>query len=225
MEAGQKTITDMLYSLAGIPLEAWGSYAFSRDPVNAKVTSGQRRDWTRKAIACGVEYAQKVIHECGSRNPDMICRHFGLTISCFEFQQQDGRLLFAEYWEPDRINIYQDAVQKGQELCETESIPETMVLKSEIRSILLAHEIFHFLEYRYNQDIFTKTQKIRLWSIGPVHNDSGIMALGEVAAMAFSQKINHLSYAPYIIDLLLTYAYCPAFARELYEEMMALNLE
>lgn len=225
MEAEQKTITEMLYSLADIPLEVWGSYAFSRDPMNAKVTAGQRREWTRKAIECGTEYAQKVIYECGSRNLDLICRHFGLSVSCPEVRQQDGRLLFAEYWEPDKINIYEDAVRKGQALCEKIGIPETMVLKPDIKSILLAHEVFHFLEYKHKQNIFTKTQKIRLWSIGPVHNDSGVMALGEVAAMAFSQEINQLPYAPYVIDLLLTYSYYPAFARDLYEEMMALKLE
>lgn len=225
MEAEQKTIREMLDSLVSIPLEAWGYYAFSRDPVNARITAGQRREWTRKAIACGMEHAQKVIHECGSNQLDLICRHFGLTVSFPEILQQDESLLFAEYWEPDKISVYGNVVRKGQALCETEDVPGIIALKADIRNILLAHEVFHFLEYRYKQDIYTKTQKIRMWAIGPVHNDSGIMALGEIAAMAFSQKINHLPYAPYVIDLLLAYTYSPAFARELYEEIMALKLE
>ena len=223
MNAKHQTLAKMLNDLVNIPLEAWGTYAFSREPVNHKITDGQRREWTQKAIACGMEYAEKVKSECGSSDLDTICRCLGLTVSYPAARQVMGRMLFAEYWEPDKINIYIETVQKGQELCEAEAISEAMAFKPDIRNILLAHEVFHFLEYQYKQVIFTKTQKIRLWSLGPFHNDSGIMALGEIGAMAFSQKLNHLTYAPYVMDMLLTYTYSTAFANELYEEIMALK--
>ena len=54
----------------------------------------------------------------------------------------------------------------------------------------------HNVEEKYKHEIYTKTEKIRLWSLGPVHNDSTIIALSEIAAMAFAKEITGIPYAP-----------------------------
>lgn len=92
--------------------------------------------------------------------------------------------------------------------------------KLNITSLLLAHELFHYVEETRKKEIFTRTHQIRLWSLGPLHNDSGIMILGEIAAMAFAQKLVGIPYAPYVMDVFLVYGYSPEEASGLYEEMM-----
>ena len=59
---------------------------------------------------------------------------------------------------------------------------------------MLAHELFHFVEEKYKDEIFTKQEKIRLWSLGPLHNDSTVIVLSEIAAMAFAQAITGIPY-------------------------------
>ena len=89
-------------------------------------------------------------------------------------------------------------------------------------NLILSHEIFHFLEEKYKREIYTKTERVRLWSLGFLHNDSGIYALGEIAAMSFSQALNGLAYSPYVMDVFLVYDYSSEDASGLYEEMMQL---
>lgn len=97
---------------------------------------------------------------------------------------------------------------------------EVLTEQLDIKSLLLAHELFHFVEEKYKKEIFTKQEKIRLWSLGPLHNDSTIIALSEVAAMAFAQAITGIPYSPYVMDVFLVYGYSPEEASGLYEEIM-----
>ncbi|MGN0983321.1 MAG: hypothetical protein ACI4OI_00645, partial [Gemmiger sp.] len=90
----------------------------------------------------------------------------------------------------------------------------------DITRLLLGHELFHYVEERYKKEIWTRTYRLRLWQIGPIHNDSGVMVLGEIAAMAFTQELNELRYSPYVMDAYLVYGYSPEAASALYEEMM-----
>ena len=51
----------MLWDLASIDAVEWFRYVFSREPLNGKFNDGQRRDWMERALACGREYAVKVM--------------------------------------------------------------------------------------------------------------------------------------------------------------------
>ena len=91
-----------------------------------------------------------------------------------------------------------------------------------IEELLLAHEIFHFIEEN-DDDIFTRTEKIRLWKIGPIKNDSNIVCLGEIAGMAFAKELLKISYSPYILDVFLVYLYNIQASYGLYKEIMSIN--
>ena len=71
--------------------------------------------------------------------------------------------------------------------------------------------------------MFTQTEKIRLWKLGPFKNDSNIVCLGEIAGMAFAKELLQLSYSPYILDSFLVYLYYPKVAYELYKEIMNIS--
>ena len=109
---------------------------------------------------------------------------------------------------------------KAHKFTERPEVKEVLTEQLDIKGLLLAHELFHFVEEKYKDEIFTKQEKIRLWSLGPLHNDSTVIALSEIAAMAFAQAITGIPYSPYVMDVFLVYGYSPEEASGLYEEIM-----
>ena len=208
----------MVRDLCGIPEEEWGNYAFSREPLNGKFREEQQRELTAQAIACGQEYAAKLTSEYGSRDPKVLAKRLGVQADYPEMPQNASRVLFAEFRAPGTVHIYRDGVRKGEALLGEPGVREALG-EPDIERLLLGHELFHFVEERYRKEIWTRTFKIDLWP-GPLHNRSGVMVLGEIAAMAFTKSLNRLSYSPYVMDVYLVYGYSPEAASGLYEEMM-----
>jgi hypothetical protein len=215
-----RPIEEMLKDLAKIQPEQWYTYAFSREPLNGKFKEEQRREWMRKSLACGREYAKKVCSEYGTRDPKELAASMGMDISYSDFPDKTDRVLFAEYRVPNKICIYMDAVKKAKKLFEEPGVLTLLSEELDISRLLLAHELFHSVEERYKRVIFTQTEKVRLWKLGFLHNDSMVIALSEIAAMGFAQEIMGIPYSPYLMDVFLVYGYSPEEASGLYEEMM-----
>ncbi len=215
-----RPLEDMLRDLSEIPFEDWYKYVFSREPLNGKFHDEQRMRWMEQSIACGRTYAHKVCEEYHCQTPEELAKAFGMKVSYPTFPEKTDRVLFAEFRVPNQINIYMDALDRVRRYMQQPEIAEILTDHLKISSLLLAHELFHFVEETYKKEIFTRTEKIRLWSIGPLHNDSGVIALSEIAAMAFAQELTGIPYAPYVMDVFLVYGYSPEEASGLYEEMM-----
>ena len=215
-----RPIEDMIKKLMEIEPVDWYRYAFSRELLNGKFNEGQRTEWMEKSLACGREYARKVCRELMTKDPLILAAAMGMDISYPDFPEKTDRVLFAEYRVPNKICIYMDAVKTGERLLERQGIAELLAAGSDISRMLLAHELFHCVEEQYKHEIFTKTEKVRLWSLGFLHNDSNVIALSEIAAMGFAQEIMGIAYSPYVMDVLLVYGYSPEEASGLYEEMM-----
>lgn len=210
----------MLKDLAEIePLE-WYGYGFSREPLNGRFTDGQRRDWMQKSLDCGREYARKVSEQYGTKDPVEIGKALEMKVSYPEFPEKTDRVLFAEYRIPNRICIYMDAVKKAEGLLLRPEISQVLTEGLDVRRLLLSHELFHCVEDRYKREIFTQTEKVRLWKLGFLHNDSSVIAFSEIGAMAFAQELMGISYSPYLMNVFLVYGYSPEEASGLYEEMM-----
>ena len=210
----------MLRDLTAIPLEDQYAYAFSREPLNGKFNDEQRKKWTAQAIGCGREYAKKICSSYGVTAPEALAQAMGLEVLYPSFPENADRVLFAEFREPGNINIYMDAVKKAEKFLKRPEIKAVLTDRLDVAGLLLAHELFHFVEEKYKKEIFTKKEKLRLWSLGPLHNDSSIIALSEIAAMAFAQTVTGISWSPYVMDVFLVYGYSPEEASGLYEEMM-----
>jgi len=212
----------MLERLVKIPAVDWLNYAFSREPLNGKFTPQQRLEWMRKSLECGKIYAEKISSELNTNNPDIIAKKLGLEVFYPQYPEKTDRVLFAEFVKPNRINIFMDAVNRAERLLQKKFVKNILTENMRPGKIILSHEIFHHLEEKYSREIFTRTEKIRLWSLGPIHNDSEIYALGEIAAMSFAQELNKLPYCAYIMDVFLVYDYSAEEASGLYEEIMTL---
>ncbi len=216
-----RSLETMVKDLTEIPQEEWFSYVFSREPLNGKFQDDQRRHWMEQSIACGREYGRRVCKEYGCSTPKELARAMGMKVTYPAYPEKTDRVLFAEFREPNDIRIYMDGVKKAKKLLEQPGI-YGILGGLDVGELLLAHELFHYVEEKHKKEIYTRTEKIRLWSLGPLHNDSTIIALSEIAAMAFARELVKLPYAPYVMDVFLVYCYSPEEASGLYEEMMEL---
>ncbi len=214
-------LEDMLKDLTALAPEDWCGYVFSREPLNGKFTDAQRQRWMEEALACGREYAGRLREEYGSSDSEVIAKGMGMMVDYPTMPEKTDRVLFAEFREPNTIRVYMDAVKKAKKLLDQPEIREILTEQLNVSRLLLAHELFHSVEERYKKEIYTYQEKIRLWSLGPLHNDSHIIAVSEIAAMGFAWELTGIPYAPWVMDVFLVYGYSPKEASGLYQEIMS----
>ena len=210
----------MLEDLTAVPPEEWYRYAFSTEPLNGKFDDAQRKEYALQSIACGREYAQRVMKQYGTNRPEQLARAMGLRVQHMDYPEKTDRVLFAEFRAPDEIRIYMDAVRRARKLLEQPDVATQLTSRLDIGGLLLAHELFHLVEERNKTEIFTRTARIELWHIGSWYYRSGVVAFSEIAAMAFAAEVTGLPYSPYVMDVFLVYGYSPPEASGLYEKMM-----
>ena len=206
--------------LCAIGEEEWYKYAFSREPLNGKFTDEARLDLTRQAIACGREWAGKIVKEYRTGDPRRLAESMGAIVDFPMMPQNTSRVMFAEFRDPNRIHVYMDGVHKGETLMEEPGVRKALGASLDIASLLIAHELFHMVEEKNKKEIWTRTYKIELWAPKPLHNRSSVAVLGEIAAMTFAKTLTGLPYSPYVMDAFLVYGYSPEAASALYDEMM-----
>lgn len=212
------TIKEMLKELVALTEEEWGGYAFYHEPLERKFSSEQKREYTRKANACGKEEAEKILQEYPGKRIQEISEALGFTVKTPKTPTGGGHVIFAQYVEPKEITIFMDCVEKAEELIDKEEL-SGFLPNYDLQEVLMAHELFHGIEYRKKKGIYTQTEKIELWR-RPFSNKSKILCLSEMAAMAFAKTMTGIKCSPYVLDVLLMYSYNQEAAVALYEEIL-----
>ena len=88
--------------------------------------------------------------------------------------------------------------------------------------VLLAHELYHVLQYRH-PEFYTMQQHILLWRLLGHEKRSRLVSLEEVAAMAFAGSLTGIHYTPYVYDVLLMLPHYPEQAKEIYRGLLAIR--
>ena len=65
-------LKDMVQTLESVTEEAWGRYAFAREPLERKFTSQEKDAYTVKANACGREWAKRISEKYGTEDPKIL---------------------------------------------------------------------------------------------------------------------------------------------------------
>lgn len=221
----QFSLVEMIQNLLEVDDESWGLYALSRDILKERIPTDKKLEMIKKAIACGREYAQRMICEFGSSDVQTIAEKLKLNIVLQDVMITGKRILFACYTPPGEIEIMMEPVSKAVQLIlKKESILIEYFEKDSIINIILGHEIFHYIEEQFKQEIYTRTEKILLWNFIGLKNFSTIRALGEIGAMAFTKELNGLKYSPFILDILLYYGYDSSSAEKIYRDILEMSL-
>lgn len=214
----ENSVKTMISELTSLSEEQWGGYAFYHEPLERKFDKTQKKEYTAKACACGRGEARRVKEKYPEFSVRQILEKMGFTVKTPDVPTGGGHVIFAQYIEPAEVVVYRDCVEKANELIQREDLA-CCLGDLNIEELLLAHELFHGIEYRKRQTIYTQTEKIELWR-RPFSNRSRILCLSEMAAMAFAGEMLGIPYSPYVMDVLLMYSYNNEAAQALYEEIM-----
>lgn len=202
--------------LAGLDASGWGRYAFARERLSSRLAAPTRETLAAKARTCGLNYAQELVAEFATRAPGRLAEALGMRVSRDTVASAcDFGMTVAHLIHPGAVVIYCDGLEKGEEWLEKSG---TMALLNgnSLEDVVLAHEIFHFLEERDGERVFTRREKLELWN-WPFSFRTPLGCLGEIAAMAFAESMLGLPRSPFILDLVFMHAYSPEGAAELYE--------
>ena len=229
MEAAEKTppsLAEMMAALRTADDEALGESAVSRYILRDRIPAAKRREMAGASIRCGEEYARRLGEESGAATPDGVAAYYGLKVKpAGEPAGGGARLLFARFTPPDRIEILQEPLRRYRALLGRLPEAEAAGLPSaqEARDVLLGHELFHFAEDRHAAEIYTRTEKIRLWKIFGLENRTTVRALSEIAAMAFARTLCRTAYSPFALDVLLFFDYDEESARRVYQSIVGIH--
>ena len=218
-------IAEMLDEGAKLPDRIWGHYAFYSEPLKNKVGLPEKEQFIVRANECGVDYANRILEENPDLTVEAIAEKLGIVVkrpSSSDGGAQGNRILFSQFVSPNEISIFVECLKKAELVIDKNSL-QSFFDGIVLGDILLAHEIFHFLEHQEKKSIFTKTQKIDLWSFKLIPNRSGLVCLGEIAAMAFTKRLLSLAWSPYILDIFLVYLYNENASYGLYNRLMRLK--
>jgi hypothetical protein len=216
------SLIDMTAALRRVDDETWGFYAFSADFLNNLIPDEKKREMIRKAIECGEDCADRVVKETGESSPGTIARRFGLEIVENDFQMTGNQKLFARFTPPKKIEIFQEPLKKYEGVLAGVSEEQASLLISlrEIYNLVLGHEIYHYMEECNAGTIYSRAEKYTLWRFFGFHYDTTVNALGEIAGMAFSRKLNHADYSPFLLDVLLFFGYDFEQASAIFQKIM-----
>jgi hypothetical protein len=214
-------LEDMITDLIKIPNDVWGQYAFSREILRDKIDVEEKKRLIKGAYECGYSYADKLAEKYGTRVPVIMAEALGLEISYPDIPTDTSRVTFAEFIEPNKVMLYQDNLDKANELLKDTKVTDILKI-SHVEELLIAHEIFHYIEVNDDKNIFTQTEKIELWAPKPFHRTSTVRCLGEIAGMAFAERLIGINYSPFVMDVFFVYGYSKEVATILYDEIMEL---
>jgi hypothetical protein len=213
------SLAEMAEKLISIDKFKWGYiYAFSRDPLKARVSEDEKIELTKKAIECGEKYADLIKREYGNLSPRVLVEKLGIKINILKGLTHSGALSFSEFIEPENINLNDEFLNNGKIHLEDPAVKKNLY-KGNIEDILIAHELFHVLEMLDKEKVFTRTFKICLWKIPFFKNNSRLICLSEIAAMAFVSRYLDLGFSAYVYDVLFTYCFNTEESYRLFDEI------
>jgi hypothetical protein len=197
-------------------------YAFQREPLCRLISDDDKKTISKAAQKCGEETAAKISKEYGSINILNLTKKMKISITHIKGSSKSGHVYFSEYVEPDEINIYEDGLAKLSSIAE-EEFPGCEAFAKDAESVLLAHELFHFFEFKEKETIYTRTYCHSLPPVFFIPRRANLICLSEIAAMAFAKRYLQLDYSPYIFDLVLTYCCNRNTAFGLYQNILSLS--
>lgn len=217
---------DMLRNLLTVSDTAWGRYAFSSDLLRDRIPLWRQDEMTRKAIACGEEWARRVMAETGSSQPDSMLEALGIVLTENDASMMNSsRPLYAQFIPDNRIEIMKEPIETFSTLYQKEqgNCASLFPTPAEVRALLLFHEVFHYVEECNKKEIYTRTETIRLWKFLFINWDSTVRAVSEIAAMSFAKALTRTVYNPFILDPLLLYGYNREKAEIIFQRIMRIH--
>ena len=207
---------DWVADLFTLTDEDWDRYTLNRDPLIGKISPSDQREFCLKASTCGVELARRLQKDYPSSTLDQIGASLGVDIEYSLDETGSGYTLFASFKEPKTITVYVPNALETDRVLEEQGL-RGLIGGAKTTDVLLAHELFHFLEYTW-PDIYTARKLLTLWKVGRIENRSRILSLQEIGAMAFAKELLGLKCPANSFTILMLLPKNPQQAKKLFED-------
>lgn len=175
-----------------------GASMLATDRMYPRIAVADRAKLVALALQDGATLAEEIRARWGD-DPDAIAARSGIpVIDSAEDADYGSTAVFAEYLEgPARIVLYRGAIARFAEAVEACGL---VSLPCPVRSVLLAHELYHHFDCTGSQPPIARRHRVTLVAVGPWRWTSGIASLAEIAAGAFAQTLLHLPIHPHFLD-------------------------
>lgn len=203
--------------LAALPTGLWDRYAFRREPLRDRFPMDQQKEMAAAARSSAVACAKDLQKRYPGLSVPELAKKLNVQVERVPVPKHGGQVLFAQFQEPGTVTLFTDCLGKLAVTLESFSTPP--VTAEEIETLLLAHELYHYMETQ-DTTLYSEAYRIQLWKLGPFSNCSRVFCLGEIAAMAFAKMLTGASFEPYLLDVLLVYGYSPDAATNLCNQIV-----
>lgn len=196
----EERLIQQIEQLCTLPGEIFWQEEFWRDKQTRKWDKEKMLRLGEQASICGVQTAKDLKERFPDKSLEETCTALGVEVSEFDFPPGAGRQVFALYHAPDQISLRRVVIEKADDLLKENQLTHLLQGCTSM-DIVLAHELFHAVEYQQRDTIFTCTYRENL---GLFRRNEFIRPLGEIAAMSFAKELLNLSYNPIVMDCVLT---------------------
>ena len=210
---------ERINELGRLPDECWYRRILAHDNLNCRLTDQTRSKLISSSVKCGRDYAQEIKAASQGRSAEDILLAKGVRVVETR-QQSDGYLIFAQYIEPDVVELFTHTIAGAASRVEGTIIEDTLCSRGlRIRDIITAHELFHVCEASA-PDICTRQKATP--SIGLLGRTRlvNVAAASEIAAFAFAKEFLGLPFSPCIVNALALCAFRGAASvDDMFEEL------
>lgn len=206
-----------LESLINIDDYTYAQYTFLFENLNNKISDDKKAEYINKSIECAIDtwnrYKYKSVYE--------LMDEYNLKV---EYQLDEGefRNLFGLFTYPNQITIYSTNIYRVYKKLNENGID---ISEDKIKEVVLAHELFHYLENKDSDKFYTKCEKITTFKLFGHEFKSRITALSEIAAMNFAKRFTNLQFSTYVFDYLLLESIDKEASKSMFDTLMDLGGE
>lgn len=177
-----KKVVEELFKLNDYNFAMYQVYS---DPIYRKIPVNDIDFIINKSIKCGQKEADKIllaykIQDYKTQDNKSRLDIYRLIRDLYiKIKEEPGDnsidlIYFASFEEPSSITLYLNPIYYGEELVEKYKIKELLDIK--LKEIILAHEIFHYIEAN-NKYLFVNQYNVKLWRLGPYTHKSHLISL------------------------------------------------
>jgi len=215
--ANDVTIKAQLKNLLKLDQKTFARYLISRDPIAGKIPTSEINEIIESSIKCGTDEATKLLNKYKTQSPTEISKELNLNLKLEDEQDTMDFIYFGLFESPRDITIYTSNIKKATNILEE---IKANYFKSNFIDIVLAHEIFHYIEH-HDRNLYSNTRQINLWSLGKLYtHKSTLICTGEIAGMSFAKTLLSLDFYPTILDYIFLLAFDYDKADKLYKQII-----
>ncbi|WP_202128891.1 hypothetical protein [Paenibacillus dendrobii] len=185
--------------------EILGCMELKQDPLFHKIPEDKIAYYVQASLRAGRVAAEKY-KGCNIRR---MYREAGLrhevTDASGDFHQVSFRAQIDFAKKPPQILLYSSSLNGMQRVCRNilGASPTAEPDMDRLIDIHLAHEFYHWLEYREGSFTNERLEPIEVFKLGPYTKRSSVVQCSEIAAHAFCKEVLDLPCLPNLLD----YAY------------------